>query len=146
MVATSDLTPRLRKGAQMLGALWRSNQRCTFGWDVAGHEDLLILCDCKTETRFCKAKRQWVTLAMTGRKLVVGEYGMAFMMDEVEWDETGLSLRIEVDGKLEVKVGKAGQMKMADFAAISSDPETGRKMLGLLKAFPGSKVQAVAQA
>lgn len=148
MVATSDLTPRLRKGAQVLGALWRSKQRCSLGWGLAGHETLPIVCDCQVETRFCKGKRQWALLALeAGREFILGEHGLALMMTASEWDETGLVMNVEIDGEAEhLKVGRAGQMKMADLAAISSDPETGRKMLGLLKAFPGSKVQAVAQA
>src|SRR5204863_3608383 len=83
------LPARLKRGAQMLGALWRSNQRCTFGWGVAGHESLPIVCDCQTETRFCKGKRQWIALALeAGVEFVLGEFGAVFMMTASQWDET----------------------------------------------------------
>lgn len=143
------LATRLKRGAQMLGALWRSKQRCVMGWAVLTDEKTLVLCDCEKPTRFCMAKKQWVVLAMTERELVNDEHGVVLMMNASEWDETGLLLKIEVEGQGEIKVGNAsdekkrGQMKMVDLAAIASDPESGKKMLGLLKAFPGSKVQAV---
>lgn len=134
---------RLKRGAQVLGALWRSKQRCLTGWGVHGDEAKLIVCECEKPGRFCVGKKQWVELALFDRDLVFGEYGLALMMTASEWDETGCVMKLDVEGAGEVKVGKSGQMKMADLAAISSDPESGKKVLGLLRAFPGSKVQTV---
>lgn len=144
-VKTAEALPipvRLKRGAQVLGALWRSKQRCSTGWGIHGNDAMLILCQCEKPTRFCTAKNQWVALALCERDPVYGECGLALMMTASEWDETGLLLKDQALSA-DIGIGKQGQMKMVDLAAIASDPESGKKMLGLLKAFPGSKVQAV---
>lgn len=144
---TEALATRLRKGAQVLGALWRSKTRCPFGWALIVTDELLITCDCEPdkETKFCRAKRQWVALVSGGREFLSGDLAVPFMMTASEWDETGLSMKVEVDGVGEIKVGKHGTITMTDFRSISGDPESGRRMLGLLKAFPGSKIASMSK-
>jgi hypothetical protein len=138
----TDLASRLKHGAQVLGALWRSKQRCVSGWGIHGDADALVLCGCEKPSRFCVGKKQWIMLALCDRDLVFGDYGLALSMTASEWDKTGCVMKVDVEGEV-LRVGESGQMKMADLAAIASDPESGGMVLGLLKAFPGSKIQAV---
>src|SRR5262245_42643405 len=115
---------RLLDGARKIGAMVRAGDRCaTAGWhlkslDKAAPGEVDFgegdICRCKDKaTRFCRAKVQWVMLAIAEsvaqpdgeRVIVAGDYGFALTMSGKEWDATGLTLTWELAGVGKVKIG-----------------------------------------
>jgi hypothetical protein len=136
-VETKTVEERLMKGARIIGELWRLKERCPKGF--AAEE-----CVCEKKTRFCKAKSQWLDLALIdAREPIEGEYDLALMMKGLEWDATGLTLKWDLEGVGLINVGTKGNLKMADLIALMENPESARSVLGLMKSFPGSQVQSI---
>lgn len=144
---------RLRDGAKTIGNLWRAGERCrTAGWAVKGLADAEScedqfdpdeLCKCGAKaTRFCKAKVQWMLLAMAEpRDIVVGEYGFALTMSGSEWDLSGLLLGWDVPEVGVLKIGVKGALSMKELKGLMAEPLGARTTLRLIKAFPGAKVE-----
>lgn len=127
-----EIKERLLKGCKVLGNFWRSKERCAEGWKSTE-------CACKPKAKFCKAKAQWVDLALQdGRMLEEGEYGTAMMMTAAEWDETGLSLIVDIQDIGKVDVGQKGVISMKELAKVT--PETMPSILKIFKFFPDSQV------
>jgi len=142
VVEAIPISVRLLRGAKILGALWRSGQKCKLGWNIDGTDPDLVLCRCENPTKFCAAKKQWFQLVLCERDPIPGLNGLALMMSGQEWDETGCGFRI---GSLVVGTSKDSRMSMRDYHALSSDPESAEKIIRLLERFAGSKVEAVKQ-
>lgn len=143
---------RLLDGARKIGAIWRLGDRCaTTGWAVKsidtadpdgvefGLEDL---CRCKEKaTRFCKAKVQWIMLALTEREIVTGDYGFVLTMSGKEWDATGLTLGWQLEGVGKLKVGIKTGLTMKDLIILGHDPVSAIVPLKLMHAFKDSKLE-----
>jgi len=144
---------RLLEGAKTVGALWRAGERCqTTGWAVKGLEnaescedqfDPDELCKCGVKaTRFCKAKVQWMLLAMAEpREIATGEFGFALTMKGSEWDASGLSLIWKVADVGDLKIGKKGALTMKELKELMAEPLAATATLRLIRAFPGAKVE-----
>jgi len=127
-----EIKERLLKGCKVLGNFWRTKERCAEGWKSTE-------CACGPKTKFCKAKAQWVDLALQdGRMLEEGEYGVAMMMRAEEWDETGLSLIVDIPDIGKVDVGQKGVISIKELAKVT--PETMPSILKIFKFFPDSQV------
>jgi hypothetical protein len=128
----SENTARLLKGCRVLGEFWRSKERCAEGWKA-------VECSCETKTKFCKAKAQWVDLALKdGRMVEEGEFGLAVMMKASEWDATGLVMTVEIDGVGPIKIGAKGNINMTELGKVT--PETLPSILKIFKFFPDSQI------
>lgn len=129
----ADYRSRLMKGAEILGNLWREGFRCPEGWRA-------VECSCEPRNKFCKAKKQWVDLALLdGRMLEEGDLGIPFMMTRAaEWDATGLKLRVDIKDHGEIYIGRGGAITMAELARTT--PESLPSILKVMKCFPGSQV------
>lgn len=137
------LSERLKKGAGVLGQIWKDpTQRCVAGWSIDG-------CTCEFPNKFCKARIQWLTLAVEdGRELQEDPYGIALAMTASEWDSTLLSMKIEHPKVPPFFVG-ANQdsiMTMADMVKLMEEPDVLESMYYVLKAFPKAKVQGIEEA
>jgi hypothetical protein len=149
----SPMVQRLFEGAKIVGDLWRKGERClTAGWAVKGFEgaescedqfDADELCKCGVKaTRFCKAKVQWMVLAMAEpRDIVTGEFGFALTMKRSEWDASGLTLTWNVPEIGALKIGVKGALTMKELQGLMDEPLAARATLQLIRAFPGAKVE-----
>lgn len=151
-----EIEQRMRKGAAMLGELWRAGDRCARGWDLqvaaipeeANAEEAVAswACQCPVRNRFCKAKIHWLKLALTElREPIDGAYGLSSMMNAAEWDLTGLTRKMEFPGVGVITIGSNGVMSAADLDKLREAPETLDSVVKLLKAFPKAKIAAVQQ-
>jgi len=123
---------RLANGARVLGKMWLDGERCPKGWKSTE-------CECTPKSRFCKAKAQWIDLALQdGRMIEEGDYGLPLMMTASEWDNSGLTLKIEIPEVGVVGVGPKGSISMMELEKIT--PETMPSILKIFKFFPGAKV------
>jgi hypothetical protein len=128
----SEIPARLLLGAEKLGEFWRAGDRCPLGWQA-------VECECKPETRFCRAKKLWISLALQiGRMIEEGDYGLVLMMRASEWDKTGLVLKMEIPDVGVIGVGKKGAIAMSELGKIT--PETLPSILKVFKFFPGAQV------
>jgi hypothetical protein len=146
---------RLKKGAALLGELWRAGERCAQGWDIrvadipenaVNAEESMLgwACACAKPNRFCKSKRHWFKLALCElREVVEGPFGMTSMMNAEEWDLTGLTRKMEFPGVGVVSIGANGVMLATDLEKLQEAPETLESIVKLLKAFPKARVMAV---
>ncbi len=149
---------RLKKGAVALGEYWRAGDRCMTGWGVtptaiaAGDDPEKAVerwaCSCEKKSRFCKAKALWFKLAlMELREECDGEYAIPFMMNSVEWDLTGLTLKYPINqpnpgGKV-IGIGQKGLLTMSSLKNLMKAPETLVSAVQLMQAFPGAKIDSV---
>lgn len=140
---------RLLKGSRVLGQFWLAGDRCQEGWSVHGikpPEGVEVPkapeCVCEKKSRFCKAKVQWINLAIEeGRGLLDDPYGIPLMMMASDWDATGLTLKIDLPEIGMVGIGPNGITSMTELAKISQAPESLHSMMNIWKMFPGSRVE-----
>lgn len=135
---------RLRRGAEIMGELWREGQRCTAQWSSTGK------CECKKRSKFCAARSQWVDLMLAkdaenqDRQLDTNDadhpFGLFDHMLASELAATGLTITLD-NG---VKVGPSGNVGYRLAIEIATDEAPGAGALAmLLKSFRGSKVTQV---
>lgn len=147
---------RLKKGAALLGELWRAGERCARGWDLEvttipddmSSEEAVggWACQCPAPNRFCKAKRHWLKLALLElRDPIDGPFGLGSMMNGEEWDLTGLTRKVDFPGVGIVPVGANGVILAADLEKLKEAPESLDSLVKLLKAFPKARIVAVHQ-
>lgn len=112
-----------------------SKARCKSGWSADE-------CGCLKPSRFCKAKLQWVLLAIEeGRDVEAGAFGLVHMMKASEWDLTGLVMKVEIPGTGNFRIGKEAEGTMTELANLSVEAEAAKSVLLLLKSFPGAKME-----
>jgi hypothetical protein len=145
---TTASNERLKKGAFILGDLWRKNIRCSEEWSVLVLEEDIttaVDCFCEPKNAFCKAKKQWLTLAWTEelRLPVSGPFGVLETMKGSEWDATGLSVSFDFPGVGVHSIGPKGVMKREDIVKLFDAPDTLGSIVKLMKSFPGMKVEEV---
>lgn len=131
---------RLRKGAAILGQLWKNPEnRCPAGWSM-------VECDCQPQKKFCIARLHWIVLAIEDdRPLEEGPFGMWTAMRASEWDATGLSPKIqhpELD-VIVVGTGPGCVTKMAEMGKMMDAPEVLEHTLLVLKHFPNASIQGI---
>lgn len=138
---------RLKRGAAILGDLWRKGIRCAEEMNVLCPEadpNKAMDCFCDPKTPFCKAKKQWLDMAAeSGRELVQGEYGLIESMGGSEWDATALTVKFEFPGVGVHGIGPKGIMGREDIVQLFESPETLSAIVGMMKKFTGLKVQEV---
>lgn len=123
---------RLLKGCRVLGEFWRSGERCPEGWKA-------VECSCEKKSKFCKAKAQWIDLALKdGRMIEEGEYGLIMMMKASEWDATGLVMTVDISDVGPIKIGAKGNISMTELGKVT--PETLPSILKIFKFFPDSQI------
>lgn len=128
----SEYAARLLKGCRVLGEFWRSGERCPEGWKA-------VECSCENKTKFCKAKAQWVDLALKdGRMVEEGDYGLVMMMKASEWDSTGLVMTVDISDVGPIKIGHKGNISMTELGKVT--PETLPSILKIFKFFPDSQI------
>ena len=98
ILSDAPVPARLLNGARVLGKLWNEKTRCPNGWaycdDSADHE----------RTTFCKAKYQWLKLAMGVRDAVakssreerVSDKFIVSCMTDAELDASCITMKIEI--------------------------------------------------
>lgn len=115
---------RLTKGAKILGRLWREGVKCvSTPWQVD--------CDCEEgATEFCVARKRWVALAcdLYGEDKVMGfsdPHAVIKMMTRHQFEESGLTVKVELPGGAMVKVGAGGATwdLIPQLASLRDDPE-----------------------
>lgn len=128
-------TERIRKGAGILGELWRSGVRCEGGWSA--------YCPCDDrKTKFCQAKGQWLYLVGEVRPNALaqvdhdGEFFVIEAMNASELHATGLTIRDE-NG---TKIGPKGTASVVDAVYTTQAPEAADAVMSVLAAFPGAMV------
>ncbi len=119
------IPPRLARGAEVLGRLWRENVRCISAW--AG------ICPCQNPNDFCKSKLKWLGLVreLHGGKLPYGLSGTeGFLvlecMDQKMFDASGLTILKAVPGaRVPIRVGRNGTclQTILDLAALEGTPD-----------------------
>lgn len=146
-----SLSERLLAGAKMLGNLWRRGKRCARAWAI-GDADILATvtplvfagCACEPRTDFCKARWLWITLAVQAeQELADGDHGLALSMSSSQWDATGLTITLPVEGGANVAVGPKGSMSMKHFRELAKDPKAAQSIFSLLKVFPKARVEGI---
>lgn len=132
---------RLAAGAKFLGDLWRKGIRCEGGWRALsdrGYPD----CPCKTKTKFCIAKIQWLLLAVSeGRELSEGPFGTLETMTVKELDLSGVTIVADIAGMAGFQVGSRGSARAQDLVDLARDPKSATTVLSLMKGFPGSRME-----
>lgn len=134
MTKELPIAKRLINGSRVLGALYKSGQRCKNDW--AG------VCEDAPEARskFCKGKLQWLALAVEdiGRDLsgVEDSFGLIHVMKCSEFEVTGLTMTLDNN----VKIGPSGMITATDAGRLSQDPSSIPSVLKILETFPNSKV------
>lgn len=102
------IPPRLIKGAEILGRLWREKVRCLGEWGP--------VCPCAAPTDFCVAKRRWLGLV---REMHDGKYphglsgteGFLVLecMSTAAFEASGLTIVKALPGSRElIRVGRGG--------------------------------------
>jgi hypothetical protein len=146
LIEDLPLPDRLINGARILGTAWRSGDRCEKGWslesaDADGEE---WICACPKRTRFCKAKVQWLTLAIRdGRIPEPGSMALAVLMNAAEWDVTGVAMTMDLGaaGSVKVGTGPKAAISRTRLERLSKEaPETLAAVLKVTKIFPGTTV------
>lgn len=124
-VQRSMIPGRLRRGAEVLGRLWRSGIRCLSEWSG--------VCPCATPTDFCVAKKKWLGLV---RELHDGQYPYDLSgceellvlecMDARQFEATGLTILLALPGvRAPLRIGHSGTCgrTIIDLVAIPDGPE-----------------------
>ncbi len=117
-IQKAAIPARLRKGAEILGRLWRDGHRCS--WSA--------VCGCGTAANdFCQSKLKWFGLfqethpdcdfsAVSGCPWFLVEV----MVVDGYWPETGLTAQIQMPGaERPIKVGPKGTMPDTIFELCS---------------------------
>jgi hypothetical protein len=146
----SDPVPvseRLKRGAAILGDLWRKGVHCNEEWGVLCPEEdpfKAVDCFCDPKTPFCKAKKQWLDMASReGRDLVQGPFGLMITMEGSEWDASGLSVKFDFPDVGAHLIGPKGIMGRQDMIKLTESPDALASIVRMMKAFPGMKVEEV---
>lgn len=132
---------RLKKGAVILGQYWKLEaERCPTGWSL---DD----CVCEPKKKFCKARMQWLELAIEDGRELDGPFAMALAMTGEEWDMTRVGLKMEHEG-VSFSVGTSEEcvMSKVDLEKMMKAPQGLSCILRVMKAFPKSSIQAVTEA
>jgi len=136
---TLPTSERLKNGARLLGSLWRSKQRCLNGWSG--------LCGCQKKTRFCQAKAQWCQLKGTMPDWEPPNssdpYAVVEVMSIAEFEETGMTLAIEIPNLGTYKVGPKGSIKFKELMLLVTNPDNVSRVFRVIDSFPGSAVVSV---
>lgn len=140
-VSEKPLNERLLEGARVLGALFRSGQKCKGGFRLVA-DDGAPDCPCQAPTKFCKAKIQWALLALSAeRDLEEGEYGLILTMRLSELEASGFTVTFEFPETGALKAGPKGACTTRDLVELWKDPESAGHVLRLMARFPGSKME-----
>lgn len=149
MTQKKSLSERLIEGAGILGRLWKRNRRCASrGWSIPQDDYLeepfaINSCECSVQNEFCKGRLLWITLAADNRQeIVTGDHGLAFTMTSQQWDATGLTITLPIEGG-QVTVGPKGSMSMAHFRELAKDPKGSAGIFALIKAFPKARIDGI---
>lgn len=148
---------RLKKGAEILGKLWREGVHCGEEWGVLCPEDNpmeAVDCFCEPKNKFCTAKKQWLMLVTEDgrpesagplgfREIRQGPFGLIETMTGTEWDATGLTVKIDFPGVGIHGIGPKGIMGRQDLVKLFEAPETLRSIVLMMSKFPGLKVVEV---
>jgi hypothetical protein len=129
---------RLKRGAQIIGRHFREKHLCSYGWSTDGN-----WCECEKPSKFCFAKIQWIILAGQIRPIEPGPWGLFYTMSGREWDETGLTVQLELESSGMIRIGPKGSMRMSDVAAMAGDQESMKAVASIVKSFHGSRVEKV---
>lgn len=119
---------RLLRGAQMLGALWRSRVRCADGW--------LPVCACPAPTRFCTVKQQWAELARRCGRPIEADTNLFEVMTVPEFEAAAITVRLD-NG---VSVGPKGFIPLQAVAGLEENRDAIPAVLKVLATFPGARV------
>lgn len=137
------LPERLKKGATILGELWKvPENRCPIGWSLEE-------CDCQPKKKFCVNRMHWILLAIeAGRDLEEGPYGLALAMTASEWDSTGLVMKLDHPTIKDLSVGssKGAFVTMVDMSKLMEEPSALEGICIVMKTFENSKVQGFSNA
>jgi hypothetical protein len=147
MSQAGSVSDRLKKGAAILGRLWKDNVRCPEAWSVIleGNDPGKPLdCFCEEKTKFCKGKKQWLDLVGKEKRPVYqGEYGLIETLTGKEFEASGLTVKIDFEGVGIQGIGPGGVMGLSDMVKLCAAPDTLGSILGLMKSFPGMKVEEI---
>jgi hypothetical protein len=140
MNTEAPIKVRLVTGAALLGQLWRSGVRCASGWSD--------VCECQPRTKFCLSKVQWCklkasTMEAWGFGQTVEQFGVVQAMDVGEFEATGLTIAVEINGLGTHKVGPRGSIGIRDLAKLVNDPAGAAKMFRIVGQIPGAVVVGV---
>lgn len=117
----SAIPGRLRKGAGVLGRLWKEGVRCQTGsgWGK---------CLCKPQTDFCEAKSRWVALLkeLHDGELPIPEddFYVLEAMTVSQIRETGLTIQVAGPiGRPPIRIGPTGTSwrTIVDLSALDED-------------------------
>lgn len=143
------ISDRLKRGASMLGDLWRKGVRCSEEWNVLCVESgqgKAVDCFCEPKTEFCRVKKQWLDLVVdNGRELCQGAFGLFETMGGSEWDASGLTAKIDFPEVGAHSIGPKGIMGREDMILLCEAPETLSSIVKMMKNFPGLKVEEVGE-
>lgn len=126
------MVPRLTKGSEVLGRLWRDGTRCRSEWSG--------ICPCEAPNDFCVAKKKWLGLVLElcggppyatpwNAPLVLSGnegYLVLELMSRKMFEATGLTIRIARPGdRVPLRIGPKGTdfQTVIDLAAIDDDAE-----------------------
>jgi hypothetical protein len=153
-----SVADRLLNGAHVIGDAWRAGDRCQKAWSLENPQDGspapdAWICGCGfphargdgPRTRFCRAKIQWTALAIQeGREPRIGEWEFALLMNASEWDATGLAMNLDLGeaGKVRAGAKPHAEITMIELTRLCHAPESLAGVLRILRAFPGSKLDA----
>jgi hypothetical protein len=155
--ASVPVHERLKKGAEILGKLWREGIRCGEEWSVLcpdGDPFQAADCFCEPKNKFCNAKKQWLSLVIDDvreevvgpcglREIQQGQFGLIETMAGTEWDATGMTVKFDFPGVGSHGIGPKGIMGRADLVKLFEAPDTLRSIILMMSKFPGIKVQEV---
>ena len=153
----ATIPERLKKGAEILGKLWREGVRCGEDWSVLCPADNPLEatdCFCEPKNKFCLAKKQWLSLVIDDpreefhgplgiREIEQGPFGILMTMRGTEWDATGVTVQFDFPGIGLHGIGPKGIMSRGDLIKLFKEPSTLSAIIKLMKKFPGMKVEGV---
>jgi hypothetical protein len=132
---SAPIEQRLVNGARIMGTFWRAGDRCISGWAIDCHELE------SSRSRICKAKLQWVELALTvGREILDEKYGVVLAMTNDEFEAAGLTVVLEIPERGTLRLGPKGGMTARQYLDLAEHPDGLAAVMRVLGAFPGSKM------
>ncbi len=141
MVMADDSTTRLLVGAKVLGDLWRRGERCTTKWGASCSDSG------GGKSNFCKAKLQWVTLALSCGSTIdhKSEYAVIESMMASEFDASRLTMTIKHPTHGQMRVGPKAPLALGDLTVLADAQEHVRGTIKVLEAFPGATIDGTVE-
>ncbi len=127
---------RLRHGSKILGNYWRRGDRCASKWAISCEDAS------DQQTHFCRAKMQWVELALSqGREFSeTSQYAIIEAMKLSEFEASALTMQVEHPTHGLVKVGPKGPLSLRELGTLAAVPGAVPGTLKVMTAFPGARI------